>query len=163
TNAARLSTPPRNRGAERPVKAMRPDQLAALLAELEGTRFYPLALLQASTGLRPGEACALRWSDLDRGVISVQRSLTTVSGPTLKAPKRQRSVRTVPVPQSVLTELDRWRKTQIEERLAAGPGWRTDWDGLMFTQGSGAPIRPDTYRHAFVEAAEKVDTLGEGW
>ena len=45
---------------------MSPEQLSALLAAAEqDARHYPLFLLLARTGLRPGEAFALQWGDLD--------------------------------------------------------------------------------------------------
>jgi integrase len=48
------------------VKALTEDELGRLLAEVDPAWRMFSAFL-AATGLRIGEACALRWSDLDFG------------------------------------------------------------------------------------------------
>jgi integrase len=47
------------------IKAMSVEQLAVFLKAAEGGRHAVLFLLLADTGMRPGEAFALRWKDLD--------------------------------------------------------------------------------------------------
>ena len=61
------------------IRPMSHGQLAAFLAAAQADpRHYPLFLLLARAGLRPGEAYALQWGDLDlRGrEIRVERSLS---------------------------------------------------------------------------------------
>ena len=43
-------------------------------------RLAPLLMLAAVTGMRRGELCALRWSDVDvdRGIIHISRSVPVV-------------------------------------------------------------------------------------
>ncbi|MFL5976243.1 MAG: hypothetical protein ACJ76G_14030 [Solirubrobacterales bacterium] len=49
------------------------------LEHVDGDRLNPLWLLYASSGLRRGEALALRWSDLDlqRGYAAISRASVT--------------------------------------------------------------------------------------
>ena len=64
---------------QKKIRPMNHGQLAAFLATAQAdSRHYPLFLLLARTGLRPGEAYALQWGDLDlRGrEIRVERSLS---------------------------------------------------------------------------------------
>jgi integrase len=166
-NVARLATAPKNEGRAKPQKALTAAQTAAVLAAVEPGRWYPLVTLAFATGLRPGELLALHWSDLHldgaEPHLSVRHALThrpdetqrrtTPSGrrygpsvASLKAPKRDRSHRTVPIPPEVVPVLKAWRKWQAEERLAAGPGWSTDWPDLVFTTEAGLPQRVDVYR-----------------
>jgi integrase len=66
-------------------------------------------------GLRHGEICGLRWSqiNLKRRTLAVNRSLTRLSkkhgGTRLEAPKRKKSVRTIELPAPLLAELRQWK------------------------------------------------------
>lgn len=66
-------------------------------------------LLCMYTGLRIGEVCALRWSEIDlsAGTVTVARTLQRVSGPQgtrilIDTPKSAHSVRLVPIPRRLL-------------------------------------------------------------
>jgi integrase len=93
------------------------------------------------TGLRPGEACALRWSDVDleRGRISVQRTVTRGDGgeAVLAEPKTVKSRRTVPVLSGLRDELLRHFDWQRERNLDAA--------GFVFTNQDGRMLRPWTF------------------
>ncbi len=156
-NVARLARPPRDRGRARPVKALTVGQVDELLTRLEGTRWHPVVLVGVSTGLRPGELLALHWSDvhLEKDPhISVRLSLSHVGGMALKAPKRQRSYRAVPLPPEAVASLKAWRKQQAAERLAAGEHWSTDWPDIVFTTEIGRPRRGDVYRQTLAGVME---------
>ncbi|MFX6567356.1 site-specific integrase, partial [Acinetobacter baumannii] len=62
--------PPRG-GAVRPAKAWKPEEVARFLEASKGHRLYPLFALMLATGLRPGEALALRWEDWEGDVLHV--------------------------------------------------------------------------------------------
>jgi integrase len=51
-------------------------------AEVRDARLAPLLMLAALTGMRRGELCALRWTDVDleRGELDVSRSVVVVPG-----------------------------------------------------------------------------------
>ena len=156
-NVARLARPPKNRGKARDVKALTATEIGALLDALDGTPWHPIVVVGATTGLRPGELLALHWNDveLDQSPrVSVRHALTYPTGapPQLKAPKRDRSYRTVPLVAEAVTALRAWRKVQAAEQLAAGELWSTDWPGLVFTTTDGRPRRGDTYGHALRRA-----------
>ena len=57
-------------------------ELRKFLEAVGNERLYPLWLTLAMTGLRRGEALALRWADLDleRARLSVRRSLVPING-----------------------------------------------------------------------------------
>jgi integrase len=82
SNPATLPT--RRRGKKKAAQVvLRPleeDELAQLLqsARENDPEYFPLFLLLARTGLRPGEAFALEWADLDftKRKISVERALS---------------------------------------------------------------------------------------
>lgn len=155
-NVAYLAKRPRDRGRPRAVKALTVDQVTQLLAELEGTPWHPIVVVGVTTGLRPAELLALHWPDLNldgpEPHLSVRHALTYVDGPTLKAPKRERSHRTVPLVPEAVTALKAWRKQQAADRLRAGEHWSHDWPGLAFTREDGTPRRVDVYRQTLAAA-----------
>ena len=94
-------------------------------------------------GLRPGEAFALQWGDLDETAkaVQVRRNLVRVRGTRgylLLKPKTKKSRRTVPLPASAWQELTRWRTVQKRQRLLAGEGWQDL--GFVFTTSKGGPL-----------------------
>ena len=62
--------------ARPPVDRFTNHELALLLKAARDEHFFPLVLLLARTGLRPGQACGLRWRDLN--LESVPPRLTAV-------------------------------------------------------------------------------------
>ena len=93
------------------------------------------------TGLRPGEACAQRWADVDfaRGTITVYRTVTRgADGEAIIAePKTAKSRRTVPMlgglRDALLAHLDEQRRVNYDQA------------GYVFTSTSGATLRPWTF------------------
>jgi integrase len=86
----------------------------------------------------------LKWSDVDleRGIISVQRSLHWRSYKTgdwyFGEPKTARSRRRIPLPPSVVRALVEHRRHQNEERLKTRPDFKNL--NLVFATGEGQPL-----------------------
>jgi integrase len=59
---------------------------------------------------------------------------------TARTPKSESGVRAVPLPTVVVAALRTWRKMQIQDRLAWGPGWPET--GLVFTREDGTAVPP---------------------
>ncbi len=119
-----------------------------------GDRLEPLWILLLGTGLRRGEALALRCEDIDfdAHTLTVARSLVQISGvPTMSEPKTKNSARTIPIPRSVTTALRTLRSVQAAERLAS-PDWE-DVEGLLFTTENGVRLRPDYATRRFKKLA----------
>ncbi len=114
-------------------------------------------MLVAYTGMRRGELCGLRWSDVDltAGAVAIRRTRTTTyRGEVVEGPTKTRAgERVVPVPGPAMDAVREWRRLQLEERMAAGSGWAgEDW---VLTIG-GAPARPDTVTHWWGRTAERA-------
>ncbi|MGP8182082.1 MAG: tyrosine-type recombinase/integrase [Acidimicrobiales bacterium] len=81
-NVADKAKPPRV--SQRRVKAPSVEAVRSVIeaAEDRDPRLAPLLMLAALTGLRRGELCALRWTDVDfeRGELDVSRSIVVIPG-----------------------------------------------------------------------------------
>ncbi|WP_326974826.1 MULTISPECIES: tyrosine-type recombinase/integrase [Acutalibacteraceae] len=102
-------------------------------------------LLCFYTGIRLGELCALRWSDLDfeAGTMSIVRTVsrtknfepgTNKTVLLVGTPKSQKSVRKIPLPDFLLRLFDQW-KCEKE-------------DNYIFSD-SAAPMDPRTYQRFY--------------
>lgn len=143
--------------------SMSPAQVSALLSAAEGSRYHPLLVLLASTGLRRGEALALCWSDvdLDEGLLRVRGTLARVDGRlTVTLPKTRRSKRTVALSGVVADALRQVKVRTAEERLRAGSAWRST--GFVFVTEAGQPVDPRNALRALSAAARKAGLPGVG-
>lgn len=96
------------------------------------------------TGLRRGEALALRWDDVDaqHGVIRVRRSLTEVGGRIVEGtPKTKASAGYVALSNAVAGVLAVQRIRQDMEKELAGSAYQDD--DRVFAREDGTPIRPE--------------------
>ena len=86
--------------------------------------FYELALLELATGMRRGEICALKWSDLDfeTGALHIQRQAYHVDhGVVISEPKTKQSCRSIILPPSVLNVLRQYREAVDSEWMFPSP------------------------------------------
>ena len=114
----------------------------AMLADSIDERFRALVLLAAYGGLRFGELAGLRRKRVDvlRARVTVAETLTDVSGVLrFGAPKTKRSRREVPLPRSIVRELE----THLGRFVGAGA------DALVFTGPKGAALRRAGFRRSW--------------
>jgi integrase len=107
-----------------------------------------------TTGLRLGEALALRWQDVDRkrGRLTVGRALQRRRGGGLHfvEPKTGRSRRTVQLAAGTIAALQLHHDRQGFEHQALGEAWADS--GLVFTTTIGTPVQPETVSVALRKA-----------
>ncbi len=101
-------------------------------------RRWPLWTFLANTGLRVGEALALRWANVDlaRGWISVAEDLDRKGA--AGATKTESGEREIPLTAPALAALRAQRDRQDAERRRLGADY-ADRD-LVFATGSGTPL-----------------------
>jgi len=138
-NPVTEATIPSSKPAEKVV--LTSDERGRFLAACRDSFYCALYHLLLDTGLRPGEACALRWTDLDllNGTLSVQRAVTRGKDGTaiLAEPKTTKSRRTVPLLGGLRVELVWHLDWQRERNL--------DIAGFVFTNQDGGMLRPWTF------------------
>jgi integrase len=111
-------------------------------------RYRALVLLMGFSGLRIGEAAALRVSDLDllRRRVTITRAVSEVAGKVTFGPTKTGTSRAVGIPAFVAEA--------IGQHLAAHPAER---DGLVFTAPGGGVLYRTTFRRrAFTPALAKA-------
>jgi integrase len=144
-----------------------PEQLTQFLATTAGDPLHGVFVLLAITGMRRGEVVGLRWVDvdLDRAVVSVVHTITTVHGrPVESTTKTAKSRRRVSLDASSVMVLRAHRAAQRRERLVVGAGWIDH--GLVFCRYDGSPLHPDMVSRRFrtlVEQATLVGGLSRRW
>jgi integrase len=109
---------------------------------------YALFWLAALTGMRRGELCGLRWSDvdLDAGIVSVEQGATAIRADAvhLGALKTRKAKRVVEIEQVDVDVLRAHQARQRSQRLALGAGWRGETFDLVFADVDGTPRTPNT-------------------
>lgn len=153
---------------EGPARYLSREQVGRILAVAKQDRRSALWHLLFDAGLRPGEAFALKWAqvDFDAKLVQVGATLTrsgvdkTKQGWKLTKPKTKRSERKVPVSEATISELRRWKKQQVAERLLVGPEWQDH--GFVFTTEYGTPLSNKTtgWIHLLRTADAGVGDLG---
>jgi len=122
---------------------------ARLLAELQADNLWPFWCTMLTTGLRPGEALGLKWSDVDfaAGALTVQRSLSRLKGGRweLAEPKTPQGRRRLPLPVETLGVLREHQARQVEARKQYADF--AEDHGLVFADPLGRPLEWSNVRH----------------
>lgn len=161
-NAAELAEMPAGARPAKDGRSLTLEEAKALLSAAEGHRLGALVTVGVMLGLRPGELCGLRWSDidLDAGVLHVRQARKRHRGEdgtevlTFGEPKTPKSRRSLDLPAHAVAALVRHTKTQAAERLRAGARW-VDLD-LVFATSIGTPINPSNLRRDVAELAQNA-------
>jgi integrase len=126
-----------------PVMIWTPAQLGAFLDAIAGDRLYAMLCLISHCGLRRGEACGLRWEDVDfeAAAIMISNQIVQVGWKTIEAePKSDASQALVRLDPVSVPALRAWRLRQLEERVAWGSAWASS--KMAFTRENGLAYHP---------------------
>lgn len=143
-NPVAVARPPAKEHRE--YRTLTPDQAHHFLAVVEEDRYGALWTLLLTSGLRPGEALALKWEDLEENaertaaVLRVRRALVRLGkdGWTVEGTKTRKS-RSVPLASVTLRLLRKERARQAEAKLLLGGEYAPH--GFIFASTFGAPLQ----------------------
>ena len=151
-------------------QALEQEKIEALVEGFRGSTLFDFTFLMAFTGMRRGEALALRWSDFKPAskTLRIERALeyTKKHGLQFKAPKSERGKRTIILDDTLVALLLKVRESY--QRLVAGApdGAEVDLslvripdDWLIFPAPDGQPNEPrhpDSVTKQFTKRAKKI-------
>jgi integrase len=137
-----------------PVRAPTLEEVKALLeaSKALGSRMYAYLAVITATGMRRGEACALRWGDVDlkEATVAIDESIVAAAGGAqIKPPKSRAGLRSVAIDNVTLRALERFRFEN--EQLASVGEFTLENEHFVFaTDLPGVlPPHPDTMSTAF--------------
>ncbi len=151
-NVADLSVLPRSTKRNKEPRALTPSELERLLDLAQNARLIIIDLC-GRNGLRPAEARALRWQDVDLDAAEL-----TVCGQQDRHNKRtsvkraHNAGRTIRLDAQTINRLKIWQETQAELRAKAGPVWQ-DHDVIAST-AFGTAID----RHSLARSMRTIST-----
>ena len=124
--------------------------IAAL--ETQSMKYEVYFKLVLATGMRRGEACGLRWSDIDwrHRTIHVQRTVVKLSGQKIftKEPKTASGNRRVYISKEMCKLLKAW-KQECAWQMEQAEGQTLTEEDYLFRQPSGDPMVPTTFTFRF--------------
>ena len=130
------------------IEYLTEDEQRIYIASLPDTTTGRLLRFILGTGLRIGEAIALRWSDVEPKQFTVRQTIATVSNleEAAGAPRTRQSMhdtktfaglRVIPLGSDMRELITKQRKAQAAERLKAGAIWGAMPDGIELSKGDG--------------------------
>lgn len=157
-NVADRAKPPRV--SQTRVKAPSVDDVRAVVvaAEERDPRLAPLLMLAALTGMRRGELCGLRWSDVDLqgGVLEVSRSVVVVPGGLAEKSTKTDRARRVALDDVAVTLLTRHR--MLVDQWASAAETAVADTAFVFSpyEDGSQPFRPDNVTGFFVRVRDSL-------
>ena len=147
-NPMRAVSPPKKR--QREAKFYTPEQLGVLLAKAVGTRLELPMFICAYLGLRRGELCGLRWSDVDleHHTITIENTRTQAGKKEIeKGTKTASSTRTLYLPDTLCDML----KAAKENQQACRAEYKNAYDDndYVVVMKDGKPFRPNYLSELF--------------
>lgn len=147
-NPMRAVSPPNKR--QREAKFYTPEQLGVLLAKAVGTRLELPMYICAYLGLRRGELCGLRWSDVDleHQTITIENTRTQAGKKEIeKGTKMASSTRTLYLPDTLCDMLEAAKEQQQACRATYKNAY--DDNDYVIVMEDGRPFRPNYLSELF--------------
>lgn len=144
--------PPKLVPVKKGINALASDEREKLKARLSASAPTPVvmaATIALYTGMRRGEICGLRWSDIDfdKGVIWVRRAVETAGGETAIKDTKTGRARDISMPSTLSKLLNSWRDK--------GAG------GQVYVIGhQGEYASPDVISHEWRSLASTLNLVG---
>ncbi len=145
------------------MKAFSREQAKRFLEAAKDDKHGLIFAFALASGMRPEEYLALQWKDIDfeKHTATVQRTLIWRKGGGwyYSEPKTIKSRRTLPMPESLLRDLQKHKIRQAETMLRLGAEYERN--NLVFATDEGKPIRyGNLTKRYFHKILEKADLKG---
>lgn len=144
-----------------------PGEQTTFIASLDKHRNRALFILALGSGLRLGELMALKWDDIDlnNATVSVTHAVSQISKVSKDGtrtwsvldhpPKTKSSIRTIPIPEKVVSKIKKHKIRQTEEKLKVGDLYQDN--NLVFCTELGNYIDTRNLTRSYARALVKAD------
>ena len=161
-NPATTASPPKMRRREIQPPPISDTHALLTAAEERDPDFAALIRILVATGARRGEACGLRWSDLDlaAGTAVICRSVASVAGGIVVKDTKTHAARRLALdPETVIALLHRRERADL---LATMCRCDVAPDAFVFSSSpdSSTPLHPDTVTNGFQRLCRRVGLKG---
>lgn len=153
-NPAELASPPRL--VKTATGLPSPEQIGQLIEHARSPEMALAIWLAAVTGVRRGELCGLRWSDLDDSSLVVQRSIADVAHTLTVKDTKTHQARRIALDQATLERLRVHRLMVAERALAFGAALGPDAYVLSESPDGSEPLHPDIISDRFRKLAARL-------
>ena len=136
------------------VTPLEPQEQGDLLEQVQVYRegmFYPHLLTLLRTGLRVGELCGLKWSDIDFQDRFIEVSRTRTSG--IVSPTKNKLTRKVDMSKQVTGTLRELKHSKQKQALKTGISF-SEW---VFSQVDGRPLKENIVTRALHKCLDKAE------
>lgn len=121
-----------------------------------------IVAVAAGTGLRRGELCGLRWSDvdLDGAELVVRRAVVEVAGRVTVKGTKTHQIRRLALSEGLVGVLGRHREAVLERARISEAGWAEDpyvWSRAL---DASEPLRPGLVTKGWVALCRSVGVEG---
>ena len=152
--------------ADRVVRAPDAGEAAALLRACanKDPRVAAFIRVVTATGVRRGEACALRWSDVDfeNRTVTIDESIVAVCGGAIvKGPRTRASIRRLSIDSGTAEVLAGLRETQRELAEMCETELEDESFVFSFEPGGATPPYPDVMSHAFASLRDRAKVASD--
>lgn len=132
------------------IKILTPNQQKLFIEAIKGHNLEVLFLVALGTGLRLEELLGSKWSDIDfsNGTLTVNKTLQRIieisrdgnidSKIIEQFPKTKNYIRTIPIPQNILSRLKNHKLEQSKNKLKLGEAYFNN--DYVFCDSLGYPI-----------------------
>ena len=155
-NVAEAVDPPRISRTR--MNILKPEEISRFLDAARETPYYVFYCALLYTGLRRGEALALRWRNVDLlgSELQVVETAFKLGDGTyvVKEPKTPHSCRPVSLPPSLTLLLREYRADQ--QKYSEELGKRLRDDDFVFSCTDGSPLDPNTVTRTFSKITKKA-------
>lgn len=130
------------------------------LTDIREETIYIPVMMALQTGMREGEICALRWSDINfvNSQLSVKNTIQRINREfILKNPKTKKSRRNISLAASTIKELKIWQLKQLENKLLFGKDYIKN--DFVCTWQNGSVIDPHFVCKKFPDVIDKYNNI----
>ncbi len=141
-------------------EALTREQQKVFLEEIRGRSYEYQWRLILQTGIRVGELCGLKWSDIDfdKRIMCIRRTLSKVASSkslVIGEPKTKAGIRNIPLTEEAINIL------KLQKRKRDGIiVLESKWEDYIFLSRRGSPILTHTYDESLQVIGKKIGVKG---